>query len=90
LRFTATVVDADADALRSHLIALNLPFMRENHQALAQTAADKHWSHLDYLTELLGGKAAARDDRRVHRCIKLARFPAPRPSTNSTGTGPPR
>ena len=55
--------------------ALNLPFMLENHQALAQTAADKHWSHLDYLTELLSGEAAAREDRRVQRCIKLARFP---------------
>jgi DNA replication protein DnaC len=65
----------DADALRSHLSALNLPFMLENYQSFAQTAADKHWSHLDYLTELLGGEAAARDDRRVQRCIKLARFP---------------
>ena len=66
---------ADADALRSHLGALNLPFMLENYQALAQTAVDKHWSHLDYLTELLEGEASARDDRRVQRCIKLARFP---------------
>ena len=37
----------DAHALRSHLGALNLPFMLENYQALAQTAADKQWSHLD-------------------------------------------
>lgn len=65
----------DADALRSHLDTLNLPFMRENHQALAQTAADKHWSHLNYLGELIGGETAARDDRRVQRCIKSARFP---------------
>jgi DNA replication protein DnaC len=65
----------DADALRSHFSALNLPFMLENHQAYAQTAADKHWSHLDYLGELLSGEAAARDDRRVQRCIKFARFP---------------
>lgn len=65
----------DADALRAHFSALNLPFMLENHQAYAQTAADKHWSHLDYLGELLSGEAAAREDRRVQRCIKLARFP---------------
>ena len=61
--------------LRSQLRALNLPFMLENYQAYAQTAADKHWSHLEYLTELLGGEASARDDRRVQRCIKQARFP---------------
>jgi DNA replication protein DnaC len=80
----------DADALRSHLKALNLPFMRENHQALAQTAADKHWSHLDYLLELLNGEAAAREDRRVQRCIKHARFPVLKTIDSSTGTGPPR
>jgi DNA replication protein DnaC len=65
----------DADALRSQMAALNLPFMLEHHQALAQTAADKHWSHLDYFAEMLNGEAAAREDRRVQRCIHLARFP---------------
>lgn len=68
-------IHADVDALRSHLGTLNLPFMLENHQALAKTAADKHWSHLNYLAELLNGEVAARQDRRVQRCIKLARFP---------------
>ena len=48
----------DVDALRSYLNALNLPFTLENHQAFAQTAADKHWSHLDYLTELLSAYSA--------------------------------
>ena len=65
----------DAEALCSHLGTLKLPFMLEQHQALAKTAADKHWSHLDYLAELANGEAAARDDRRVQRCIALARFP---------------
>ena len=41
----------DANALRAHLSKLKLPFMLENHQALAKTAADKHWSHVDYLLE---------------------------------------
>ncbi|OYV77064.1 MAG: ATP-binding protein [Deltaproteobacteria bacterium 21-66-5] len=66
---------ADADALRSHLSALKLPFMLENHQGLAKTATDKHWSHLDYLTELLSGEVAGLEDRRVQRCIAQARFP---------------
>jgi DNA replication protein DnaC len=68
----------DTDALRANLRALNLPFMLENHQTFAQTAADKQWSHLHYLTELIDGEAAARDDRRVQRCIALARFPVPK------------
>ena len=65
----------DALSVQAKLTALNLPFMRENYQPLAHTAADKHWSHLDYLLELLSGEFAARQDRRVQRCIKLARFP---------------
>ena len=44
--------------------------MLENYQPLAQTAADKHWSHLDYFTEQLNGEAAQREDRRVQRCIR--------------------
>jgi DNA replication protein DnaC len=62
-------------ALRAQLTALNLPFMCEHYQAMAQTAADKHWSHLDYLSELASSEAAAREDRRVKRRIKDARFP---------------
>jgi DNA replication protein DnaC len=61
--------------LRAQLTALNLLFMREHCRTLAQTAADKHWSHLDYLTELAASEAAAREDRRVQRRIKDARFP---------------
>jgi DNA replication protein DnaC len=65
----------DVDALRSYLSTLKLAFMLENHQALAQTAADKHWSHLDYLSALLSGEVGAFEDRRVQRCIAQARFP---------------
>ena len=68
-------VHPDVDALCAHLSALNLPFMLEHYQALTQTAADKHWSHLDYLSELTSGEAAAREDRRVQRRIEQARFP---------------
>ena len=42
---------------------------------MAQTAADKHWSHLDYLSELVSSEAAARADRRVQRRVKDTRFP---------------
>lgn len=66
---------SDADALRTHMASLKLAFMLENHQAFAKSAADKQLSHLDYLAELIRGEAGARDDRRVQRCINLARFP---------------
>ena len=54
---------------------MSLPFMHEHYQELAQTAADKHWSHIDYLAELINGEAAWREDRSVKRGLKLARFP---------------
>lgn len=63
-----------ASALLEQMRVLNLPFMLKNHQSLAATAADKHWSHLDYLTELIGAEAAARADRRVQRFVKQAHF----------------
>jgi len=66
---------ADQEALNAHLSALQLPFMLENHQAYAHRAAEKSHSHLDYLSELIRGEAAAKDDRRVLRCIHQAKFP---------------
>ena len=66
---------ADTRALRAHLAALKLPFMLANHQAFAQSAADKQWSHLNYISELASGEASARDDRRVARLVAQARFP---------------
>jgi len=63
------------DSLAQRLAAMGLPFMYENYQDLARTAAEKHWSHLDYLTELINGEAAGREDRSIQRRIKLAHFP---------------
>ena len=65
----------DGGVLCAHMQALKLPFMLENHQAFAHSAAERQLSHLDYLSELIRGEAAARDDRRVQRCINQARFP---------------
>ena len=67
--------DALAGVLRAQLTELNLPFIREHCHQVAQTATDKHWSHMDYLTELVASEAAARADRRVQRRVRDARFP---------------
>lgn len=70
-----TQSDADTAALQACLTALKLPFMLANHQALAQMAAQKQWSHLHFLTELIRGENSARNDRRVLRLVAQARFP---------------
>lgn len=61
--------------LVTHLKFLSLPFMRDNYDALACHAAEKHWSHVDYLAALAEGEAGLRRQRSINRRIKLARFP---------------
>jgi DNA replication protein DnaC len=54
---------------------LCLPFMRDNHEALANQAAASAWPHVDYLSALADGEAGLRRHRSINRRIKLARFP---------------
>jgi DNA replication protein DnaC len=61
--------------LDRNLKYLKLPFMREQHDPLAQQAAKSNWSHEDYLEKLVDGEAALRKDRSTQRRIKMARFP---------------
>ncbi len=65
----------DRDALHANLAALRLPFTLANYSAYAQSAADKQWSHVQFVQELITGEAAARADRRVERLVAQARFP---------------
>jgi DNA replication protein DnaC len=61
--------------LDSNLDTLRLPFIKEQCQSLAATAAKKSLTHLDYLTQLIEGEAALRADRAVARRIQAAHFP---------------
>ncbi len=54
---------------------LKLHFIRENYEALAKQAAQKQWSHVNYLTELIMAEANLRQDRATERRIRSARFP---------------
>lgn len=62
-------------ALEAQLSALHLLYLREHYQALANEAATKQWSHLDYLARLIEGEAHRREDRSIERRIRCARFP---------------
>lgn len=59
----------------AHIEYLNLGFFTEQHEALAKQAAEKRWSHLEYLERLLEGEYLARQGRAVERRVKAARFP---------------
>ena len=61
--------------LNEHLTYLKLPYIRENHESCARSAAQKQWSHRHYLAELVTGEASMRRDRTIQRRIRMARFP---------------
>jgi DNA replication protein DnaC len=61
--------------ITDHLSYLKLPFIRENYEAVAKTAAHKQWDHIQYLSELLEQESTLRRDRCIQRRIKQARFP---------------
>ena len=61
--------------LTKHLSDLKLPYIRENHEAVAQLAARKQWTHVHYLSELAREEANLKKDRLIQRRIHMARFP---------------
>ncbi len=61
--------------LEDHLKLLKLSYMQNNFETLANQAAQKAWSHIDYLEALAHGEAALRYDRSIERRIRSARFP---------------
>ena len=71
----ANLSQTDMQALQAHLTGLRLPFTLANYSAFAHTAANKQWSHVQFLQELMRSEAAARADRRVERLVAQARFP---------------
>ena len=62
-------------SLEQQLDYLKLNYMLEKYEKTAQQATHKKWSHIDYLTNLIAGEAAARWDRSIERRITMARFP---------------
>jgi DNA replication protein DnaC len=68
-------VQAGQTQLKGHLQFLNLSFMLDHHEALADQATSDHWAHVQYLERLALGEVNARHDRSIQRKIRLARFP---------------
>lgn len=66
---------SERELLSKLLLRPQLPYLRAHYHELAQTAAEQHWGHLDYLTRLIEGEVARREDKSLQRRIRLARFP---------------
>lgn len=61
--------------ITTHLSYLKLPYIRENYEAVAKTAASKQWDPIQYLSELIKQESNLRRDRTIQRRIRMARFP---------------
>ena len=61
--------------LTQQLLYLKLPWVRENYEELATQAAQKQFSHVEFLAHLIEGESNLRMDRATERRIKAARFP---------------
>lgn len=68
-------MDRENQPLIENLKVLKLRFIRENYEPMATQAAQKQWSHVQYLAELIDAEAKQRQDRAVQRRIRMARFP---------------
>ncbi len=69
-----TTTDNTQNELDKKLGYLKLSYMRENYESLAKTAAQKQWTHVNYLTELATAEVNLRQDRATKRRIRAARF----------------
>ena len=61
--------------LNEQLAYLKLLFMQGHFEDLARQAAEGSWSHVEYLSRLVAGEVAARQDRARLRRISNACFP---------------
>jgi DNA replication protein DnaC len=68
-------VPTPAGDVEHHLSYLKLAFIAQHYAELATQAAQKSWSHVDYLTRLAEGEAQWRRDRATKSRMRLARFP---------------
>lgn len=61
--------------LIKQLSYLKLPYIREHHETVAQSAARNQWTHIHFLSELIMQESNLRKDRTIKRRIHMARFP---------------
>ena len=61
--------------LDQQLRYLKLDYILDHYDSLTKLAAQKQWSYLDFLSELICAQSLQRQDRATQRRISLARFP---------------
>ena len=68
-------MNATETRLNEQLGVLRLLSVQEHYPTLAGEAAQKQWTHVDYLAHLIDGEAQRRRELSIQRRIAAARFP---------------
>jgi len=63
------------EMLETNLANLKLKYFLENYQAAAQLAAETQMPYIEFLTELVDGEAAERNERAVERRLRNSKLP---------------
>src|SRR3979490_1274104 len=63
------------DLVVAHTRMLKLPGVARPFESLARQARDSHWSHEDYLHEVLRAEEASRHESVIRQRLREARFP---------------
>ena len=63
------------EMLETNLANLKLKYFLENYQAAAQLAAETQMPYIEFLTELIDGEAAERNERAVERRLRNSKLP---------------
>jgi DNA replication protein DnaC len=61
--------------LTEQLSFLKLPYALEHYESVADIAAQKNWTHIHYLSELIEQESNLRNDKLIQRRIQSAKFP---------------
>ena len=72
---TSSIAPNHPEELEKELLYLKLPFMNAHYKPLAEEAAARQCSHIEYLQRLVQGEAEERRNRARERRIRTARFP---------------
>ncbi len=70
-----TITPDNPEELEKELLYLKLPFMNDHYKTMADEAAAKQHSHIEYFQRLVRGEAEERRNRARERRIRTARFP---------------
>ena len=68
-------MNASETRLVEQLAALKLVSVQEHYASLATEAAQKQWTHVDYLARLMDAEALRRQELSIQRRLATARFP---------------